>query len=457
MKKTIITFLVVMSSSWSFPLFSQVENEVIALGLPGDNLNLYAVLDIFQNSITIEEFERKLNVRDSNVNNLDLNNDNFVDYISVTSYNQGHFHSIVLSVSVNTNQLQDVAVIEVSKNSAGSVIVQVVGDEALYGRDYVVEPSMRAVSATPNPAYIGDQTIIINNRVYGNGIVYVSEWPIIGLLFSPSFSIYASPWHWGYYPVYWNPWRPILYYNYWNYHNHYYRSYRYHRTSHIRFPSHHSSYLRRRTTSAIVTRNRREGVYRSTYGGKDFRRPAAPPRVSRRDINRANGESKRGQRSSTRRQNRESTRERVQPSTRRQERQSTRQRSQPSTRRQERQSTRQRSQPSTSPQRQPTRQKNRQPTRRRVPPSEVLENRPLIVQENVGRNQQRVKAVTSLQDLPSTKQANRQLTSPQARPSKKQIVPLSARRTNRQLKRSARHSARETRQSSRVDRNKDLP
>jgi hypothetical protein len=30
-------------------LFSfQVENEAVALGLPGDNLNLYAVLDVFQ-------------------------------------------------------------------------------------------------------------------------------------------------------------------------------------------------------------------------------------------------------------------------------------------------------------------------------------------------------------------------------------------------------------------------
>jgi hypothetical protein len=54
-----------------------------------------------------------------------------------------------------------------------------------------VEPSIRAVSETPNPAYIGDRTIIVNNNVYGSGIVYVA----IGLLsdFSPSFSIYVSP------------------------------------------------------------------------------------------------------------------------------------------------------------------------------------------------------------------------------------------------------------------------
>jgi hypothetical protein len=40
-----------------------------ALGLPGDNLNLYAVLDVFK---TVEEFERAINTRDANINNLDL-------------------------------------------------------------------------------------------------------------------------------------------------------------------------------------------------------------------------------------------------------------------------------------------------------------------------------------------------------------------------------------------------
>lgn len=404
MKKIVLTFLALLMGLWSSTLFSQVDNEIVALGLPGDNLNLYAVLDIFQNSQTIEGFERKLNSSDSNINNLDLNNDNLVDYISVISYNQGHFHSIVLRVSVNGNQFQDVAVIEVSKNNAGRVIVQVIGDEALYGADYVVEPSVRSVSQTPNPGYIGDRTIIVNNNVYGNGIVYVTDWPIISLLFSPSFSIYVSPWHWGYYPVYWNPWRPILYYNYWNYHNHYYRSPRYRRTSYIRYPSHHSYYLRRRTTSTIVTRNKRAGTYRSTYGGRTFRRPTAPPRVSRRDINR---------------ENRESTRQRVQPSTRTQER--------PSTRQENRESTRQRVQRSTRPQDRPaTRQENSQPARQRVQPS------------------------TKRQNSRSTRRENRQSTRQQVRPTNRQATPSSRRQTDRQTRQS-------TRQSNRSDRKKNRP
>jgi hypothetical protein len=42
----------------------------------------------------VEEFERAINTRDANINNLDLNNDNHVDYISVLSYDQGQFYSI---------------------------------------------------------------------------------------------------------------------------------------------------------------------------------------------------------------------------------------------------------------------------------------------------------------------------------------------------------------------------
>jgi len=41
------------------------------LGLPGDNLDLYATLDLFQQSKTIEEFEASLNDKETGINNLD--------------------------------------------------------------------------------------------------------------------------------------------------------------------------------------------------------------------------------------------------------------------------------------------------------------------------------------------------------------------------------------------------
>jgi flagellar biosynthesis GTPase FlhF len=290
-------------------------------------------LDVFQDSETLEEFEIAINSRTTNINNLDLNNDNQVDYISIFSYDQGQFHSIVLRVAVRSSEYQDVAVIEVSKNNSGRVIVQVIGDEALYGRDYIVEPSYSRAE-TPNPAYTGNRTVVVRDFYYANTGVYVDSWPLVAYLFSPVFSVYISPWHWGYYPIYYFPWTPLRYYNYWGIHSHYYRSPYYRRIAYVRYPSYHSYYQRRRTTSRILERNRSDGRYSSTYEGRVFRRPATPVRrPSRREIRRENSASSRQQvRPSIRQQNRESTRHRVQPSTRQQNRESTSQRVQPSTR-----------------------------------------------------------------------------------------------------------------------------
>jgi len=59
--------------------FSQSGKETASdstlLGLPGDNLDLVAVLDLFQKSKTIEDFEKSLNEEKTGINNLDLNLD----------------------------------------------------------------------------------------------------------------------------------------------------------------------------------------------------------------------------------------------------------------------------------------------------------------------------------------------------------------------------------------------
>ena len=62
------------------------KQQPTALGLLGDNLNLYLVLNLFKQSSSIEDFEKRLNSPDTKVNNLDLNNDGSVDYLKVTDY-----------------------------------------------------------------------------------------------------------------------------------------------------------------------------------------------------------------------------------------------------------------------------------------------------------------------------------------------------------------------------------
>jgi len=176
------------------------------LGLPGDTLNLYAVLNLFQESETLEEFERSLNDADTRVNNLDLNGDNYVDYITVQDYVDGNVHNIVLRVALNRNETQDVAVFTVQKFSDGSVNIQLVGDEALYGRNYIIEPDYdNYYSGTYNPGYTGGSRVTIN---------LVADWPVVRYIYFPTYIPWYSSWYWGYYPSYWNPWRPFYYHYY---------------------------------------------------------------------------------------------------------------------------------------------------------------------------------------------------------------------------------------------------
>jgi len=60
MKKFIITsvLLVMFGICTTIPAQGQQEKY---LGLPGDNLNLYAVMKLFQESETLEGFEKTLN------------------------------------------------------------------------------------------------------------------------------------------------------------------------------------------------------------------------------------------------------------------------------------------------------------------------------------------------------------------------------------------------------------
>src|SRR5688572_29507336 len=72
MKKYLSLYLVAAMSLLSLQTFSQSDEDTTALlGLPGDNLDLYGVLTLFQKSKTIEDFEKSLNEQKTGLNNLD--------------------------------------------------------------------------------------------------------------------------------------------------------------------------------------------------------------------------------------------------------------------------------------------------------------------------------------------------------------------------------------------------
>jgi hypothetical protein len=270
MKKLVLFFTITGSSFLCQPIFSQQSTTIDSLGLPGDNLNLYSVLNIFQESPTIEEFEKKLNEQNSKVNNLDLNGDDKIDYIKAVDNVNGTSHDIVLQVAVNEKENQDVAVIEVDKNKEGKVTLQIVGDEALYGKDYIVEPSEKIVGGTPNPGYKEKSGGTTTEQV----VVYEpSYWPVVHYMYAPAYTIYVSPWYWGFYPSYWHPWHPFFYHEYyglWYHHPHF--GY-YHHVNYYSSPIAHGYYGPRRSASVIVNQRREQGAYRSTYS-----RPELGPR-----------------------------------------------------------------------------------------------------------------------------------------------------------------------------------
>ena len=246
------------------------------LGLPGDNLNLYAVMKLFQESETLEGFERNLNDENSRINNLDLNGDNLVDYIMVIDYVDDDVHNIVLRVALNRNEHQDVAVFTVLRLRDGEVQVQLIGDEALYGKNYIVEPIYADYEGeTPNPGYLGRSENSHNARTVRTTTIVINTWPLIRYIYRPGYVAWHSSWYWGYNPHWWNPWQPYYWHYYYGYHYNWRPYYdRYYRTcDYFRYTRYNNFYYTSiRTYSPRVTYNINQGHYRTTYSRPEMRR-----------------------------------------------------------------------------------------------------------------------------------------------------------------------------------------
>ena len=91
MKKTAILMAFFLAAVIQVQAQSQTPKS---LGLPGDNFNLYAALKVFQESKTLEAFERSINDPEKKINNLDLNGDDQIDYIRVEDKVKDNVHSI---------------------------------------------------------------------------------------------------------------------------------------------------------------------------------------------------------------------------------------------------------------------------------------------------------------------------------------------------------------------------
>lgn len=149
-----------------------------------DNLDLQAVASMFGDSRDLEDFERRLNDPSTQISNLDLNNDNYVDYLRVVEVGEGDVRVIVVQAVLGQDMFQDVATIEMERQRNKTVQVQIVGNSYIYGPNYIYEP------------------------------YYYSTPVFFDMFWLSTYRPYYSPWYWGYYPTYYSYWRPMPIFSY---------------------------------------------------------------------------------------------------------------------------------------------------------------------------------------------------------------------------------------------------
>ena len=185
--KTRLFTLVIGSLLLTLPSIAQDKTTVTANSSDiSDNLDLKAVASIFGDASNLEDFERRLNDPKSQISNLDLNNDNQVDYLRVVESVEGRAHIVVIQAILEKDVFQDVATVEIEKDSNNRVQIQVVGDVYMYGNNYIYEP-----------IYV--HTPVIYNTFWVN-----------------HYRPYCSTWYWNYYPSYYSYWSPYPIFRYRN-------------------------------------------------------------------------------------------------------------------------------------------------------------------------------------------------------------------------------------------------
>ena len=200
-----------------------------------ENLDLKTLATLFGQAKDLEQFEQLLNNPDSAFSNLDLNGDGEVDYLRVIETADNNRHLVVIQAVLAKDIYQDVASIFVEKDEKNQITVQVVGDEYIYGENYIIEP------------------------------VYIYRPVIYDWFWGPSWVCWHSPYYWGYYPHWWHPYHcidPFLYWDhcYWHHYHHPICTYRtvHHHHTHYR-PMHdrvrRNDFAQRHPDRSFVTRN----------------------------------------------------------------------------------------------------------------------------------------------------------------------------------------------------------
>lgn len=195
-----------------------------------DNLDLDAVASIFGQSKDLEDFEYRLNDPDNRISNLDLNEDGYIDYLRVIENSSNENSLVVIQAVLDKDIYQDVATIEIERERDGNHRIQIVGNDYIYGPNYIIEP------------------------------VFVRRPFIFSFFWGPRYVAYYSPYYWNYYPRWYSYYRP---YPTFRYHRHIYA----HVDRHITFNHSNTRYFH---FSDDRYNNIRRNDYASRYPDRTF-------------------------------------------------------------------------------------------------------------------------------------------------------------------------------------------
>ena len=237
--KRVLFLLLAIGSGLMLSISSYADETVTVTATSSDiseNLDLKTVATLFGQAKDPEQFEQLLNNPDSAFSNLDLNGDGEVDYLRVIETADSNRHLVVIQAVLAQDIYQDVASIFVEKDEATqSVTIQLIGDEYIYGTNYIIEP------------------------------VYIHRPLIYDWFWGTSWVCWHSPYYWGYYPHWWRPYYcvdPFIYWDhcYWHHYHYPICSYRtgHHHHPHYRTMHQHvrrNDYATRHPERSFATRN----------------------------------------------------------------------------------------------------------------------------------------------------------------------------------------------------------
>ena len=195
------TLVIIFTCLIWYPLFGQ-ESDML-----GEDFDLEALPGILQEVNTFEELEKAINDSTSDINNLDLDQNGEVDYVLIHEYEDGDSHVAFLRVAMSEDEYQDIASIEMEKQSATTASFQIVGNEKLYGEDYILEPEGGLVDISQNADASGGKGSPSPKPEPGPPPA-VRITICVGV-YTPGYVAYVSPYGFVLRPVWFRPWSPM--------------------------------------------------------------------------------------------------------------------------------------------------------------------------------------------------------------------------------------------------------